>query len=426
MRQKILILILLFIILTGMPTALTISATVTILENTTNATVLGQNTTNATVLGQNTTNATVLGQNTTVQNVQPSGENTEVQNLQPYGENNSSLNKKVVLGYYSIFAESDWENIRFDNLSTLALYNIAPTSNGSLREDYDSVISDHIDQLIIKAHNNGVKVIFSFGPPVGEAEIIDSLLGNASAKNNTLNNILGFIQKHNFDGVDVDIEGINPTNSITGTSNKVLMTNFIKDLRTKLNTVNSNYSIYLVIGSYYQHEDEVLDIGNIQNYVDYIMMIGYDYYIGPIAGSNAPIDSHNEDPSIRDSVGHYSGLMNKSKLLLGVGWFGYERTTQTGNLSSVATDDGIPYGYQDMKEGAAQYGRIWDNTWKTPWYKYQVNDTWYQGHYDDIESLSIKYDLVISQNLAGIGIWQLEYGDKVPELWQLINEKFGK
>src|SRR3972149_7225359 len=154
MRQKILILILLFIILTGMPTALTISATVTILENTTNATVLGQNTTNATVLGQNTTNATVLGQNTTnatvlgqnttnatvlgqnttVQNVQPSGENTEVQNLQPYGENNSSLNKKVVLGYYSIFAESDWENIRFDNLSTLALYNIAPTSNGSLRE----------------------------------------------------------------------------------------------------------------------------------------------------------------------------------------------------------------------------------------------------------------------------------------------------
>src|SRR3990167_4613013 len=177
MRQKILILILLFIILTGMPTALTISATVTILEN--------------------TTNATVLGQNTTVQNVQPSGENTEVQNLQPYGENNSSLNKKVVLGYYSIFAESDWENIRFDNLSTLALYNIAPTSNGSLREDYDSVISDHIDQLIIKAHNNGVKVVFSFGPPVGETEIIDSLLGNASAKNNTLNNILGFIQKQN-------------------------------------------------------------------------------------------------------------------------------------------------------------------------------------------------------------------------------------
>src|SRR3972149_1651042 len=170
MRQKILILILLFIILTGMPTALTISATVTILENTTNATVLGQNTTNATVLGQNTTNATVLGQNTTnatvlgqnttnatvlgqnttnatvlgqnTTNATVLGQNTEVQNVQPSGDN-SSLNKKVVLGYYSIFAESDWENIRFDNLSTLALYNIAPTSNGSLREDYDSVISDH-------------------------------------------------------------------------------------------------------------------------------------------------------------------------------------------------------------------------------------------------------------------------------------------
>ena len=331
---------------------------------------------------------------------------------------------KEILGYYSLYMpQSDWENIRFDSVSTLALYNIAPTSRGDFREDYDSVIEK---QLITQAHNNGVKVIFSFGPPIGSTRVIDSILGDTNAKDRILNNILGLIQRHNFDGVDIDIEGINPTNSITGTSNKILMTNFVKDLRTKLNTVNPNYRIHLVIGSYYQHDDKVFDVSVLQDYVDYIMMMGYDYNIGSIAGSNSPIDSYDGNPSIRDSLNHYSGLMNKNKLLLGVPWYGYERQTKTENILSPAIGEGIQYDFQEMKDGASQHGRIWDNTWKTPWYRYQVNGIWYQGHYDDIESLSIKYDLANSQNLAGIGIWQLEYGDKVSELWQLIRDKFGK
>jgi spore germination protein YaaH len=204
------------------------------------------------------------------------------------------------------------------------------------------------------------------------------------------------------------------------------MTNFVRDLKTKLNTVNSNYSIYMAISADYQHDDQIFDIGVLQNYTDYIMMMGYDYHIGNIAGSNAPIDYYNSDPSIRDATTHYASLMNKSKLLLGVPWYGYEWSTQTGDLLSPKTGEGMTYSYPVMVQRAAQYGRIWDSTWKTPWYRYQNGTQWYQGHYDDTESLGIKYDLVNSQGLAGIGIWELGYGDDRPELWQLIKDKFGK
>lgn len=49
---------------------------------------------------------------------------------------------------------------------------------------------------------------------------------------------------------------------------------------------------------------------------------------------------------------------------------------------------------------------------------------WHQIQYDDLESLSIKYDLVNSEGLAGIGIWTAPYGTDRPELWKLIEDKF--
>lgn len=50
---------------------------------------------------------------------------------------------------------------------------------------------------------------------------------------------------------------------------------------------------------------------------------------------------------------------------------------------------------------------------------------WHQIHYDDLESLGIKCDLVNSKELAGIGIWAANYGTGRSELWQLVQDKFG-
>jgi spore germination protein YaaH len=355
---------------------------------------------------------------------QPNHDIDSIAALRAIGPPNSQAQRlisKEIQGYYSLYSSSDdWSNIRFDIISTLVLYNVAPLADGNFRVDYDADIPD---RLITRAHNNGVNVIFSFGPTIGDAHVIDSILGDEYSKNNAIDNILGLIQRHNFDGVDIDIEGINPRNSITGTSNKILMTNFIRDLRSKLDTVDPNYRIHIAIGSYYQHEDQIFDLGTLQKYVNYIMMMGYDYAVNT-AGPNAPIDAYNKDPSISGSIYHYTSFMDKNKFLLGVPWYGYEWPTKTGDLFSPITGGGTTNSYQTMQEKANQFGRLWDDIWKTPWYRYQSGNQWYQGHYDDIESLGIKYDLVNSQGLAGIGIWQLGYGNDNPEMWQLLQDKF--
>jgi len=330
---------------------------------------------------------------------------------------------KEVQGYYSIWAtESDWSNIRFDTISTLVLFNIAPLANGDLQQDYDSVIPD---ELISIAHDNGVKVIFSFGS-AGDSQAIDSILGDEPSKENTLNNILGLMQRHNFDGIDIDIEGINPVNSITGTPNKLLMTNFVKDLRAKLNTANPNYIIRIAIGVHYEDVDKIFDLPVLQNYVEYVMIMGYDYYgdWSTTAGPNSPY--MDKGFGNYDVVKHYEGEMDKNKILLGVPWYGVEWVTVSSEKLSERDRRGHAktIGYKDYIDFVDEYGKKWDYEWQTPWYVRQERGRWIQGYYDDIQSLGLKYDFVISEGLGGVGIWQLEYGTGRDELWQLLKDKF--
>jgi spore germination protein YaaH len=331
----------------------------------------------------------------------------------------SSLTHKEVQGFYPLDTnQSSWQNIRFDLLSTLALYFIYPTADGNININDSNVQKD----LIKLAHKNNAKVVISIQPK--DNITTDALL--TTSKDNFLNNTLYFIQRNNLDGVDVDIENIDDINSITGGDNKLLMTNFMRDLSAKLWNYNHHYRISIDINGDYN--TNIFDLAAIQNYVNYAVIMGYDYHWsgGDTAGSVAPIDSYNNDSSIRDSVNYYSNIVDKNKLLLGVPYYGLEWNTENGDIESLTLSQGISYTYQDMKDRANQYGRIWDNTWQTPWYKYQVDGKWYQGHYDDVQSLAIKYDLVNSANIAGIGIWEVNYGSNKSELWQLIQDKFGK
>ncbi|MEM2439962.1 MAG: prenyltransferase/squalene oxidase repeat-containing protein [Candidatus Bathyarchaeia archaeon] len=46
---------------------------------------------------------------------------------------------------------------------------------------------------------------------------------------------------------------------------------------------------------------------------------------------------------------------------------------------------------------------------KTPWFKYKSNEEWHQCWFDDVRSLSLKYDFAIDQRLKGVGFWHLGF-----------------
>ena len=51
---------------------------------------------------------------------------------------------------------------------------------------------------------------------------------------------------------------------------------------------------------------------------------------------------------------------------------------------------------------------MWDSSTLTPWYKYRdERSQWWQGYYDDAQSLAYKYSLAKKLRLRGVLVWML-------------------
>jgi spore germination protein YaaH len=89
-------------------------------------------------------------------------------------------------------------------------------------------------------------------------------------------------------------------------------------------------------------------------------------------------------------------------------------------MEATATGTGLQAGsfvaHRDANDPAGQ--ERWDT-----WFNTTLSCT-RELYWDDTVSLGHKYDLVNTDKLRGVGIWNLNYGGSAPELWRLLALKF--
>ncbi|MDD3474327.1 MAG: glycosyl hydrolase family 18 protein [Candidatus Dojkabacteria bacterium] len=316
---------------------------------------------------------------------------------------------KEVMGFYPNWLSSDlYLTLNYNTLTTIAWSFLGVNSDGSLiKTSYPPT------NLINYAHSRGTRVVVSVNPGWG-APVINTILSSPGLQSTLINNLVYEVQTHGFDGVDIDFEGFPTTNPVNGQSNRTLFTTFMTSLSNALHSINSNYKISVDIPPV--DWENVFDTSALSPYVNYFMLMGYDYHwaSGPTAGAVAPL------PSVINSINTYLQSIPNSKLLLGVPYYGYEWTTQTQQPDSPTIGSGISVTYNNALIRAGIYGRQWNSTWSSPYYLTGTG----QGWYDDAQSLSLKYDVVNQKNLAGIGIWALGFNGTHIELPNLILNKF--
>lgn len=328
------------------------------------------------------------------------------------------MNKEVQVYLPTYSSVADYQDINY-NLVTAILYSFAYI-NGDGSLTYES--SYNPNPLISYAHSKGCKVILSCQD--NSQTDADTMLGSSANRTKCITNILNEVILRNYDGVDNDIE-----KATQSSTNKVNMTAFQQQLYNTFKSSNSNYRISIAIGAYYPDSDQIFDIPIIHNYADFIMIMGYDWY-GDWSSTAGPNSPNLLDSGIGnyDSIKHFESEMPKNKILFGVPYYGKTFNT-VGNtrLSPKVSGSTVTYaGYKDyinLVNGTSGI-RIFDQIWQTPWYVYQSGSKWYQLHYDDVQSLGQKYDIVNTEGLGGIGIWEIAYGTNMTELWTLIGQKF--
>ncbi|WP_456378734.1 glycosyl hydrolase family 18 protein [Lutibacter sp.] len=329
---------------------------------------------------------------------------------------------KIVFGFLP-----EWEynsgahnNIHYDLLTHLAVFNFLASSDGSLQNPPGWPWTD----VINAAHANNTKVVLAitnFGGAESAASVAHTLMTNASSKNALFNNIKNLITTYQLDGVNIDFETMD--SSDRGSILNTFMSELTSFIHTNLPGKEVSFDGPAVNWSGW-------DLDGLAQSVDHIFIMAYDYNgsFSSNTGAVAPlVDSNPSNRSVTRSLNDsYSVPKSKypEKLILGVPYYGKHWKTATSNAgSSINSYVGSTFYRNTVTEADNYGGFIWDTNSETPWYKWNSGG-WNQVWADNEQSLEKKYDLALTEDLGGIGIWALNYDGNRTELWDLINTKF--
>ena len=349
----------------------------------------------------------------------------------------------------------------FALLSTAAYFGVHVSWTGDFSNDSSLTTWNNpygpVPGFINTAHAYGTKVVLTlimFDSTAGTPNMCSALQPARAAL--TIQNTVNQVLAKGIDGVNVDYESNNSTcfdGNGGSASSQSLFTTFVKNLRAALPT-GSYVSVdtYSGAAGYRDNAGNYLgffDIGALANYADSFFVMAYDMEYAnwdspPLSclsfciGPTAPLSTYLFNDERASS--EYRAVVPASKVIMGIPYYGrkecvdgYTPSSAPPNVSgsSVAAD-----GYLDASTENGYFANsdyhmhreTRDPLSATRW------DTFYSSTYsctremywDDVPALSNKYDLVIHDRLRGIGIFALNYGGGAPELWGLINLKFGQ
>ena len=339
--------------------------------------------------------------------------------IQSLQERESSNLSNIVFGFlpYWEYSAGAHNNMHYDLLTHLVAFDFTASSSGAITNPSNWPWTD----VINAAHSNNVKVIMAVTNFNGTD--IHTILTNTTSKNNLFSNIENTITTYNLDGVNIDFESLN--NADEGSA----INTFMSDLTTFIHNQLPGKEVSFDGPAVNWGND--WDLNGLAQSVDYLFIMAYDYNgsWSTNTGAVAPLTHPSGGISVTKSLTNDYSVAKSNypeKLILGVPYYGKHWKTTTNLAGSSITSYISSTFYRDDVLNAVSYGGyIWDNNSQTSWYRWFDTIDWNQVWSDNEQSIEKKYDLALAESIGGVGIWALNYDGTRPELWDLINTKFG-
>ena len=327
----------------------------------------------------------------------------------PYQEN-------VVFGYLPWWIEKEYyENIDFDLLTHISAFSAEVNPDGSIAEDHGWPWTG----LINRAHASGVRVVLTM-TLFGDTNVL-TLLENSVSRERFFQEVHDRLRVSNADGVNIDFEGPGANGWPS------LINGFMADLTTYLHNEFPGCEVSFAAPP--------VDWGQRWDYVglaescDYLFVMGYAFSgsWSERTGPTAPLTGGSRNISTTLS-GDFGAVTRTTpeKLILGVPYYGCQWRTDIPDPRASTIEfirhPRIATTFEDLPDR----DRLWDEISSTPWYRYKDGQRWMQVWYDDPQSLALKYNLAVEHGLKGVGMWALGYEGQRRELWDLLQELFGR
>ena len=287
----------------------------------------------------------------------------------------------------------------------------------------------------LREKNADLKILISIGGWSWSENFSDAVL-TTSSRRKFAESSAAIVEKYDLDGVDIDWEypgfrGEDNVFRVEDRENFVSMFEALREALDRLSAKTGKIQLLTTAIHCFQEFIDRNDMGAAAQYLDYVNVMAYDFYVsGPFGGHHSNLyhsESYEGELSAHRAITEYVAQgVPIEKIVLGVPFYGRSWFMQTGEnhginraIASVARAGGYTYIRDSMmtRPGLVRY---WDDKAKAP---YLFNEETNQlVTFDDEESLRIKCDYVIENNLAGLMFWQFA-SDPKGYLLNALNEK---
>jgi len=361
------------------------------------------------------------------------------------GTYNASGLTREVFGFapYWELASGDLSDVQYDKVSTVAYFGLTFNADGTFANDAGMTgwNSAALTSVVSQAHAAGDRVdlvVKQF-----DNNVICGIVGTGASGQNAIKNAINTARSRGLDGVNVDFEG--SAANCNGQNNQGLLTTWVASFYQQVHAQipGGQLTIDTYSGSA-SWDQGFFRIDALAPYVDAFFVMAYDMS-SPNDLPNAPLGgpyTYTDATTVSQYLAKTGG--DGSKVILGVPYYGYKFSTAGSGWNAPANLGAVtgcnwncsdPYSDIVTEIPCAQQLSLhWDGPSSTPWlswYSPASNDpcggnhnSWRELYYDNAQSLSAKYDLVLNHGIRGTGMWALGYDHGSSDLWQALGSKF--
>ena len=318
-----------------------------------------------------------------------------------------------VHGYYAWWTRGLWLDLDLSLYDKLFFFDITPASDGSIldRNGYPFAWQG----LIEKADSFGVPVIPTI--TLLDADSLQALFLNPEHRATLMETSLDLIAESGGKGLHLDFEWFAPAEDTLREGFHA----YVDTLTVRVSDEYPEAELSMFVPAF--HPDGMVDLARIPEFFREVMVQGYDLHwqTGPTAGPISPLNGWNGNnwESIIQQMDDQG--LNRQRLLLTVPYYGYEWPV-SGEQAGAATRGearvitnarldtlNVPEMQLAARDREEAFGLRRDAASGSPFYVYQDSTGWYQGWFEDPQSLAAKYRFVLDEQLAGIAIFPIGY-----------------